>query len=96
MQTLLETVQYYKQRDIPIAFVKLRECCKAYFQKSGIISIAPDLYFNKIRDALDFFQARSSPPPLVQSPGANLNTHFPFRRNYANDELERTDSNESR
>ena len=57
---MLEIVKDYQSRGVIVCFVKLREKCKAPFERSGLYSLVqPRHFFRKIRDAIDYLKAEN-------------------------------------
>ncbi|KAJ1567373.1 Solute carrier 26 [Cladochytrium tenue] len=60
-QTLLEIVESYRARGITVCFVKLRDSCRPWFARSGLLQLVGEHhFFHKIRDALDAVGASAS------------------------------------
>ncbi|KAJ3028069.1 UNVERIFIED_CONTAM: hypothetical protein HDU68_002520 [Siphonaria sp. JEL0065] len=53
-QTLVEIVESYHSRNVIVSFVKLRDSCKPWFNRSGLTSlVTPSHFYQKVGDAVD-------------------------------------------
>ncbi|KAJ3162548.1 Solute carrier 26, partial [Irineochytrium annulatum] len=69
-QNLVEIVESYRARGIQICFVKLRETCRPWFHRSGLIAlVGVNHFFDKIVDAIDYLRDHDR-MPIVDPPPA--------------------------